>query len=87
MCGFAGFLSPSGAGDERLIEAMTDCLRHRGPDASGAWVDAEAGVGLGHRRLSIVDTSSAGHKPMKAGSGRYVLVFNGEIYNHLDLRA
>ncbi|MEO9968586.1 MAG: asparagine synthase (glutamine-hydrolyzing) [Roseibium sp.] len=87
MCGFAGFLSPSGAGDERLIGAMTGCLRHRGPDASGAWVDAEAGVGLGHRRLSIVDTSSAGHQPMKAGSGRYVLVFNGEIYNHLDLRA
>jgi asparagine synthase (glutamine-hydrolysing) len=65
---------------------MTASLAHRGPDASGAWIDAEAGIALGHRRLSILDLSEAGSQPMMSHSGRYALVTNGEIYNHLDLR-
>ncbi len=65
---------------------MRDAVRHRGPDDEGEWVDLSAGVALGHRRLSIVDLSAAGHQPMMSPSGRFVLVFNGEIYNHLELR-
>ncbi|MEA1618177.1 asparagine synthase (glutamine-hydrolyzing) [Erythrobacter sp. T5W1-R] len=87
MCGLAGFMSRSFPDPERRLIAMTDAIIHRGPDSSGHWVDANAGVALGHRRLSIVDLSSAGHQPMTSASGRYVFVFNGEIYNHLDLRA
>jgi asparagine synthase (glutamine-hydrolysing) len=66
---------------------MTDSIAHRGPDDQGHWFDAQAGVALGHRRLSVVDLSSAGHQPMLSASGRCVLVFNGEIYNHYELRA
>lgn len=61
-------------------------MTHRGPDDSGEWVDGDAGIALGHRRLSVLDLSSSGHQPMISVSGRYVLVFNGEIYNHLDIR-
>jgi len=68
------------------IEAMLSTLISRGPDDVGVWRDNEQGVSLGHRRLSILDLSPAGHQPMESHSGRYVLVFNGEIYNHLDLR-
>ena len=66
---------------------MADSLTHRGPNDRGTWIDAEAGIGFGHRRLSIIDISAAGHQPMTSTSGRYVLTYNGEIYNHLDLRA
>ena len=66
---------------------MTDALAHRGPDADGLWLDGENGVGLGHRRLSILDLSPAGAQPMLSPDGRYAIAFNGEIYNHLDLRA
>ncbi|TBR76531.1 MAG: asparagine synthase (glutamine-hydrolyzing) [Burkholderiaceae bacterium] len=89
MCGFAGFFGGTSGGgqtDEALLAAMADRLLHRGPDDGGVWCDAQARVGFGHRRLSIVDLSPAGHQPMASGSGRYVMAFNGEIYNHLDLR-
>ena len=85
MCGLAGILTYSPV-TLKQINMMTDVLSHRGPDDSGAWVDSESGIGLGHRRLSVVDLSAAGHQPMHSHSGRYVLVFNGEIYNHLELR-
>ena len=65
---------------------MADALIHRGPDDAGVWVDEAAGIALGHRRLSILDLSPAGHQPMVSACGRYVIAFNGEIYNHLELR-
>jgi len=89
MCGFAGFLlgQPGGLDDpEALATRMANAIAHRGPDDSGAWADAQAGIALGHRRLSIVDLSPAGHQPMASASGRFVMAFNGEIYNHLELR-
>jgi len=88
MCGIVGQYSPRQRdGLEHLVRQMADALYHRGPDDGGAWVDEAAGIGLGHRRLSVVDLSPAGHQPMHSASGRYVLAFNGEIYNHLALRA
>ena len=87
MCGIAGLLAP-GSGDADGISAtlkkMTHSLAHRGPDAEGYWTEGE--VALGHRRLSILDLSDAGAQPMRSESGRHVIVFNGEIYNHLDMR-
>jgi asparagine synthase (glutamine-hydrolysing) len=65
---------------------MTQSIEHRGPDDGGSWLDPVAGIALGHRRLAIVDTSLAGHQPMMSENGRFILVFNGEIYNHPDLR-
>ena len=69
-----------------MLGRMGEAIVHRGPDDNGIWVDANAGIGLSHRRLSILDLSPAGHQPMVSDSGRYVIAFNGEIYNHLDLR-
>ena len=86
MCGIAGLLGPS-AGDERLLEAMAGPILHRGPDAGGVWADREPGVGFAHRRLAIVDLSPHGAQPMASSNGRYVLSYNGEVYNHRDLRA
>lgn len=80
----------AGSGDQparRILQAMTDAIVHRGPDAEGLWIDEAAEVALGHRRLSIVDLSPAGAQPMPSASGRYMVVFNGEIYNHQRLRA
>lgn len=90
MCGFAGLIATqpgSRDGLEAIANCMADAIGHRGPDDSGAWHDALAGVALSHRRLSIVDLSAAGHQPMASSSGRFVLAFNGEIYNHQELRA
>ena len=86
MCGIAGLLSSAGDG-ERIVEPMIDSIVHRGPDDRGVWSDIAAGVVLGHRRLSIVDLSPLGHQPMESADGRYVLVYNGEIYNHAEMRA
>jgi asparagine synthase (glutamine-hydrolysing) len=88
MCGITGFLTSSEAELELKIAVgrMTDQLAHRGPDDSGIWVDPAGGIALGHRRLSIVDLSRDGHQPMHSESGRYVVVFNGEVYNFADLR-
>lgn len=89
MCGFVGFLSEGQwSRDETasvLLARMANAIVHRGPDSAGYWRD-ETGIALGHRRLSILDLSPAGHQPMHSVCGRYVLAFNGEIYNHLDLR-
>jgi asparagine synthase (glutamine-hydrolysing) len=90
MCGFAGFLlgQPGGLdGPEALATHMANAIAHRGPDDFGAWADAQSGIALGFRRLSILDLSPAGHQPMTSSSGRFVIAFNGEIYNHLDIRA
>jgi len=85
MCGIAGIIRSRGI-DEQSVACMIGPIAHRGPDDEGIWVDPEAGVGLGHRRLSIVDLSPAGRQPMHSADGRFVLTFNGEIYNHPDLR-
>ena len=66
---------------------MTDSIKHRGPDDSGSWNSSSDGIFLGHRRLSILDLSEAGHQPMESSNGRYVIAFNGEIYNHLQIRS
>src|SRR5215212_10179173 len=89
MCGLAGFLGGRLAAGERraAVGAMMDRIVHRGPDDSGEWLDDASGVAIGFRRLSIVDLSPAGHQPMLSACGRYVLMFNGEIYNHAELRA
>ena len=91
MCGITGLLDRRASTTEpdlvALVTAMADTLVHRGPDDAGTWVDAAAGVGLGFRRLSILDLSPAGRQPMVSADGRYVLVFNGEMYNHAALRA
>src|SRR2546425_11585293 len=87
MCGIAGFLDLSSQLESRHLHAMIATLRHRGPDDEGVWVHPEVGIGLGHRRLAILDLSAAGHQPMHSASGRYVLAFNGEIYNFQELRA
>ena len=87
MCGIAGLLTAeSGDADctSAILQNMTRSLAHRGPDAEGYWMEGE--VALGHRRLSILDLSDAGAQPMRSESGRHVIVFNGEIYNHLDMR-
>lgn len=89
MCGIAGFLARAACGALSLeddVRRMSDQIVHRGPDAAGVWVDATACVALGHRRLAVVDLSPHGQQPMVSVDGRYCMVYNGEIYNHLDLR-
>ncbi len=89
MCGITGFLTSSVDTELDLkitVGRMTDRLAHRGPDDSGIWVDRASGIALGHRRLSILDLSQDGHQPMHSESSRYVIVFNGEVYNFYDLR-
>jgi len=90
MCGIAGFLcGGSLLSNEVMLEHATQMARqisYRGPDDHGSWADASSAIAMSHRRLSILDLSPAGHQPMHSISGRYIIVFNGEIYNHLDLR-
>lgn len=87
MCGIAGYFTKENVIDPSVIlNGMGLPILHRGPDSSGEWFCSEFGVGLSHRRLAIVDLSVAGHQPMHSKSNRYVISFNGEIYNHLDIR-
>ena len=90
MCGFAGYVNARGGAQEAALKAaagrMAEQLRHRGPDDQGVWADPMAGVALGHRRLSILDLSTAGHQPMFSPTSRFVVVYNGEIYNCEELR-
>ena len=90
MCGIAGCIELRADSLDALkarARAMADAIAHRGPDDHGVWVSERLGVALAHRRLSIVDLSAQGHQPMHSASGRYVVVFNGEFYNYLELRA
>jgi asparagine synthase (glutamine-hydrolysing) len=90
MCGIAGFFDPDRRIDPALYDpiaaAMAARLVHRGPDGNGTWAEPEAGIALGFRRLAILDLSPAGDQPMRSADGRYVMVYNGEIYNHHELR-
>ena len=88
MCGIAGFWSPSLSASARreAVRAMTLRLAHRGPDADGHWVPADTPIALGHRRLSILDLSATGAQPMWSANGRFIISFNGEIYNFRELR-
>ena len=84
MCGVVGVVERGGLADVALVSSMRDRLAHRGPDDAGTW--CEDNVGLGHRRLSIIDLSPEGHQPMTSADGRFVIVYNGEIYNFAQLR-
>ena len=89
MCGIAGIWDFNNSSRNILIQevsAMADRLQSRGPDSSGYWVDEEIGIAFSHRRLAIQDLSRNGHQPFFSKSGRYVIIFNGEIYNHKLLR-
>jgi asparagine synthase (glutamine-hydrolysing) len=90
MCGLAGLLDPRGTRDgpelSELVASMAATLVHRGPDDGGTWADPETGIALGSRRLAVIDLSEQGHQPMCSASGRYVIAFNGEIYNFRRLR-
>lgn len=92
MCGIVGFWNKSASVSlnevlRNTTAQMADALRHRGPDSEGVWIDLDAGIALGHRRLAILELSPAGAQPMQSDCGRFVIAFNGEIYNHLALRA
>lgn len=90
MCGIGGALWRGRTSDAEMAQSMkavVDPLQHRGPDSHGIWCDEQSGIGFAHARLSIIDLSPAGHQPMHSASQRYVITFNGEIYNHLELRA
>ena len=89
MCGIVGFLgrTAESGSDAAIVRHMADLIRHRGPDGDGVWSDPDAEIAFAHRRLAIIDLSPAGQQPMISASGRYVLTFNGEIYNWRELRA
>ena len=92
MCGIAGFIADPARGTsagqlKSIADAMDFALKHRGPDDHDVWIDGIAGVALVHRRLSILDLSAAGHQPMHSADGRYVIVYNGEVYSHAEIRA
>ena len=90
MCGITGFWDPSGVNEHDargIVLRMAGAIRHRGPDDGGDWIDAQAGIALGARRLAILDLTPLGHQPMQSADGRYVIAFNGEIYNFHTLRS
>jgi asparagine synthase (glutamine-hydrolysing) len=88
MCGIAGFYTPEPSRDAgETLRRMNDTIAHRGPDAQGQWFEPAHGIALAHRRLAIVDLTEEGRQPMRSASGRYIIVFNGEIYNFLRVRA
>ena len=86
MCGVTGSWSSQDYNQAEIVRRMADKISSRGPDDFGVWASEDKGLALAHRRLSIVDLSPAGHQPMVSSCGRFVLVYNGEIYNHLDIR-
>ena len=89
MCGIIGFLGGDFTNDQlssAILEEMSDQIVKRGPDSAGIWLDSSTKIALGHRRLAIVDLSSAGYQPMTSGSNRYVMTYNGEIYNTDEIR-
>lgn len=86
MCGITGFYSNSLSTFNNVIVDMNSAISHRGPDTNGVWLDKNSGIVLGHQRLSIIDVSSLGNQPMQSNSGRYILTYNGEIYNYLEIR-
>jgi asparagine synthase (glutamine-hydrolysing) len=90
VCGIAGLFDPAAStADDRLralARAMAATLVHRGPDADGVWSDAEVGVAFGHRRLAVIELGEGGAQPMVSGGGRWVAIYNGEIYNHREVR-
>jgi asparagine synthase (glutamine-hydrolysing) len=86
MCGFTGYWSSRRRAEHGLAKRMAEAIAHRGPDGHGVWIDEHGELALAHRRLAIIDLSEAGHQPMASACERYVLIYNGEIYNHLDLR-
>lgn len=87
MCGIAGFIQARSISDgDSIASSMAAAMHHRGPDDAGVWVNGSAQVHLAHARLAIVDLSPLGHQPMRSPSGRYIMVFNGEIYNFPKLR-
>ena len=86
MCGITGFWQTPGSTPPDALDAMVQALNHRGPDSHGTWHDPAEGIALGHARLAIVDLTRGGAQPMQSHCGRYVITFNGEIYNHLELR-
>jgi asparagine synthase (glutamine-hydrolysing) len=89
MCGFVGIVQQVEQNYEQMqrnLRCMSDILAHRGPDGEGIWIDTEAGVGFGHRRLAVIDLSAAGHQPMISNSERYIISYNGEIYNFISIK-
>lgn len=86
MCGIVGFKKRAGSIDEDLLLSMRDSFVYRGPDDAGLWVDQESLIGLGHRRLSIIDTSASGHQPMVDQHHNNVIAFNGEVFNYIEIR-
>ncbi len=86
MCGIAGYVGKI-PNPSNHLNNMVQAIDHRGPDNRGMWVDEDKGIGLGHARLSILDLSPAGHQPMHSASDNFVIIFNGEIYNHRFIRS
>jgi asparagine synthase (glutamine-hydrolysing) len=86
MCGINGFYSKYSNNFDNIIVKMNSAISHRGPDTNGIWSDKNSGIVFGHQRLSIIDLSTAGNQPMQSNSGRYILTYNGEVYNHLEIR-